>query len=956
MKSRHQSLILYLLLTLFSINIYATGSTNTDGASWWNTDYNTTEGTDFWVTFVRNFGADESDEKNMELFLYFTAREQTTVTISNPNINEAPKIVDIPAGQQKQVQIPNHWGYIQIPQNPSNLGVHIVSTKPISVYSTSHHNSGKYDGSNIIPTSALLGSYVVQTYLRDEAATEFAVVATDDQIISISIKETIIDKIQFENEEILDTIQIVEKDTIISLSKGQAYLYRSSDIMGSLSGTTLCSDKPFAMFQGGQSVTIPSDPLNHIFHQGYSTDVWGKTFFVTPTHNARYDYIRITAAEDHTEIRLNGILKATINALETFQDTLESTVTYNAGIIDFDPFIGVYTTNKAAQCFLYGTGYGVNSPNSAPSSFKQTRGSADMTPIVPQEYGMHSCIFATFQEFFQDMKHYVNIVVHTTEVSGMYLDGESISDKFHTIPNVNYSYAIIEINKGAHKIENINKNNQSSFTARVYGLGVNKSGAKRESYAYSAGSRVNRSADLLIDGQYIKEKDICITDGVTFTPIINYDFTRYKFNYIYKSGNKTFASDYKQTIQDFTKQFPDTGKWEINLIVERTTPICDYLLYDTIRANIIVHDTIYLDYGYDDGKNTNICYGEKSTVHYDSTKYHYKADTTTLQTVWGKQQKFELNKTYTFIDTLHTKWGCDSIITQRVCIRPTYEYTVYDTICHKDIPYTYIDPITRKENDGKLANLTKSGDYTDHRQTIVYGCDSIIHLHLIVNPDYLIDTTKQICSNQDFYWQGRHYVGEDFTPILQSDIIVPMGTKYDSIHYWTSDPYRCDSIHTLHLTVKDTFVVSMTYTTCVHVPLSPAPNFNLSKFPEYSIDKVGTQVYVDSLTTKAGGCDSIVIFTLHVLPRYDILQIDTVCQHPTNQYIWEQHTGHEILDSIANKHIRTIPTDKRGWHTYIDHQYTKQGHCDSIHTLRLYVAPVYSFMEQREICDNDSIH
>lgn len=740
-------------------------------------------------------------------------------------------------------------GYIQIPQEPSSLGVHIISTKPVSVYSTSHHISGKYDGSNIIPTNALLGSYIVQTYMRDDAATEFAVVATTNQTIYINIKETVIDQTKFENDGIVETIQTIDTTIVLSLSEGQAYLYRSSHIMGSLSGTTLCSDKPFAMFQGGQSVTIPTDPLNHIFHQGYSTDIWGKTFFVTPTHNARFDYIRITAAEDQTEIRQNGILKTTINALETFQDTIESNLTYNNNV-NFIPSVPLYTTNKAAQCILYGTGYGENRPENAPNNFKP-RGSAVMTPIVPQEYGMHSCIFATFQDFSLDIQHYVNIVVLSTEVLGMYLDGKSISDKFQTISDTDYSYAIIEVSKGAHKIENTNKNSQSSFTARVYGLGVNKTGSKRESYAYSAGSRVNRSADLLIDGQYIKEKDICITDGVTFTPIINYDYSHYKFNF-YKRGNNPLTSGEQTTTQDFTQQFPDTGRWEINLIVERTTPICDYLLYDTIRANIIVHDTIHLDYGYDDGTNTNICYGDEFTVHYDSTKYHYKADTTTLQTIWGKKQKFELNKTYTFIDTLNSKWGCDSIISQRVCIRPTYEYDVYDTICHKDIPYTYIDPITRKENDGKLANLTKSGDYTDRRETVLYGCDSIIHLHLIVNPDYLIDTTKQICSNQDFYWQGRHYVGEDYAHFTEGDIIVPIGTKYDSIHYWTSDPHRCDSIHTLHLTVKDTFVVSMTYTTCVHVPLSPKSNFNFDKFPEFSIDQVGTQVYIDSLTTQAG--------------------------------------------------------------------------------------------------------
>ena len=33
-----------------------------DGSSWWNTDYNTTEGTEFWVTFMDNYGKQVPDK------------------------------------------------------------------------------------------------------------------------------------------------------------------------------------------------------------------------------------------------------------------------------------------------------------------------------------------------------------------------------------------------------------------------------------------------------------------------------------------------------------------------------------------------------------------------------------------------------------------------------------------------------------------------------------------------------------------------------------------------------------------------------------------------------------------------------------------------------------------------------------------------------------------------------
>ena len=54
------------------------------GSSWWNADYVTTEGTEFWVTFMRNRGSDENDT-DLELYLFATSRSNATVTISNPN-------------------------------------------------------------------------------------------------------------------------------------------------------------------------------------------------------------------------------------------------------------------------------------------------------------------------------------------------------------------------------------------------------------------------------------------------------------------------------------------------------------------------------------------------------------------------------------------------------------------------------------------------------------------------------------------------------------------------------------------------------------------------------------------------------------------------------------------------------------------------------------------------------
>ncbi len=121
--------------------------------SWTNTEYNTTEGTEFWVTFMSNSGAAEGDMETMKLYLYVSSREKAQVTFYNPNNNESSSPIDIPAGQQIPYQVPNEWAYI--------------NTK---------------EANSVIPTCLTDAGVVVY-------ATEFAIVATTEQNVTINIKK-----------------------------------------------------------------------------------------------------------------------------------------------------------------------------------------------------------------------------------------------------------------------------------------------------------------------------------------------------------------------------------------------------------------------------------------------------------------------------------------------------------------------------------------------------------------------------------------------------------------------------------------------------------------------------------------------------------------------------------------------------------------------------------------------
>lgn len=194
--------------------------------SWWNTDYQTTEGTEFWVTFMRNSGAGINDSgKKLSCYLYIATRENATVEITNPN-GSFNTIVQVKENTQEAVQIPLEEAYIEQDFIPQNCGIHVKSDKPISVYSTNHHQSGKYDGTNVLPITALMNSYVVQTYIYDESAAEFAIIASEDQEVTLKVQQTNLDELSF-NNGILDTISIDKFDTIVNLLRGQTFLYRT---------------------------------------------------------------------------------------------------------------------------------------------------------------------------------------------------------------------------------------------------------------------------------------------------------------------------------------------------------------------------------------------------------------------------------------------------------------------------------------------------------------------------------------------------------------------------------------------------------------------------------------------------------------------------------------------------------------------------------------------------------
>src|SRR6185369_13509157 len=228
------------------------------------------------------------------------------------------------------------------------------------------------------------------------------------------------------------------------------------------------------------------------------------------------------------------------------------------------------------------------------------------------------------------------------------------------------------------------------------------------------------------------------------------------------------------------------------------------------------------------------------------------------------------NAAGTYVDTLSSSTGCDTIAVLNLTIDPLLTDTTNATVCANQLPYIW---------NGNSYNT--AGTYVD-TLTATTGCDTIATLILNVNAVLTSTDSVTVCANAlPYIWNGNSYNAA--------------GTYVDTLTSQTG----CDSIATLNLTINPLLTDTQTVTTCANT-LPYIWNGN-------SYNAAGT--YVDTLTSQTG-CDSIVTLTLNVNPVLTSTDTVTICSSSL-PYIWNGNsynaggtyfdtlTGQTGCDSIA---------------------------------------------------------
>lgn len=239
-----------------------------------------------------------------------------------------------------------------------------------------------------------------------------------------------------------------------------------------------------------------------------------------------------------------------------------------------------------------------------------------------------------------------------------------------------------------------------------------------------------------------------------------------------------------------------------------------------------------------------------------------------------------------------------------VCIPDSVVVT--DTVCSNQLPYTW------------QGNTIPAGGINVATDTLInaIGCDSVLHLTLIVNPVATSTVYDTTCRNEFPYASGPFSIST-----------APAGNTATAT-YTTTAANGCDSIVTLNLFVKDTSAVTATMTYCRNE--LPAV-WNGVTIP---ITAVSNPAYTTYTTNNIGGCDSVVTLNLVVYDTFAVTVYDTTCRN----------------DFPYTSGPFSIPTAPAGNTTTVIYNGLSVHNCDSVVTLHLYIKDTSAYTVYDTIC------
>ena len=804
-----------------------------------------TQGTEFWVSFMSNGHKYHTDSPNGGNWILtqvlVSGKRDCEVTLTNPQTGWT-QTRQVQANNITTIDIDEDIAYIDgISEQIMTQGLQITSTDTVSVFCTNIAHLS-FDASYVLPSQSLADDYIIQTYDQStydsgpsyqtqNQTSAFLIVATEDNTI-VDIRP----KVNTMNG------RPAGQEFHITMNKGQVYQVRSNKESSNrdLSGTRVTARdcKRIAVFNGNTLTAIPNNgsSYDHVFEQAMPVQSWGKRFVVTSSIEREKDVVKIISASDNNEIYKNGALIATINTGQTHSFEL---------------------TNNEASCFIEASG------RAAVYLYNKSRGGnmigdPSVVWIAPVEQRIDRITFSTFNnENINISTHHVNIIVNTEDIGNVFLDGTLIpSNEFSPVAgNSNYSFTRKNIYHGVHHLQCDN-----GFNAHVYGFGIAKG------YAYLVGSKTeDLTVKVELDESLVQPGDTiehCIAEPILLNAQVN--LVNYELKWYLGDGTQS-------TQNPVTHQYNEKQLYEISLIIT-TEEVggCVFSTSDTLKFYVDGRQKYAIE-------EIELCKGDT----YSENGFNVVI---TNDTILGKAIAVPEHPL------------CPDSLLVYVTALPGYYASFNDTICWTDESFTYTD-------HGFNLFIDHPDIYEDQIiAPIPEGCDSIIDLRLVVT-NRIISPNPIVFSScaESFTWNGVTYYEDGdyeqvFTSMMGCDSIVQLHivlseaveggtdtvTDICSSYEWYGKVYDQSGFYT------DTIQNLLGCDSIVHLDLS------LMLAPDPS------EIHpMDTITDTPHWVISATEFEIH---SYDFTLWDNAPDNPWDTVIWRlENNGSWLIEPFGEK-------------------------------------------------------
>lgn len=445
----------------------------------------TTEGKDFWVAFLQNYGKDEPaiepfdlPHPDLELSVFISSRKPTRGTVSIPN---TPWFQDFTVAPNsiREVRIPIPEGYNWGSGGIKQSGVNITTEDSVIVFAL-NRIPFTADAAIILPSHALRDEYRViayretPNYLLDRGITpplptwfsEFAILAIQDST-EIIITPTVPTRCG----------KPANQPFTIVLNKGQVYQLQGR---GDLSGTSIVSANRtscnvFAVFSGNVCTSVGDcAACDHLYEQIFPTRWYGKQYVLVGVDQKIYDRFRFVADSNNTKITLyeakqGGVVETRERILNRGEFWQVDLITLNRGLSSF------VEGDKPFALMQYGTGS------------RCDPGNIKYDPFMLMHYPLDTLLqtevtvpaFSLSSEPNDFWNHYANLITKTDNINNITVNPPpSNASAWRTVTaKPEYSWRVVRFNNpGFYTIRSTDP--RKGFSAYVYG-------SKRdESYGY----------------------------------------------------------------------------------------------------------------------------------------------------------------------------------------------------------------------------------------------------------------------------------------------------------------------------------------------------------------------------------------------------------------------------------------------------------------------------------------